>query len=385
MAELSDLEIESQIKYLIKIKQEREDVKIKTNELLENNSNKSPYQLYYEAETFEILLELHKKYKLYYDYSIILYRLIEDKDLVFATKLVVSGLISDIIRCTFRCCGYMPAYPQNFKHFQKLVQLLFVVGDLDRLKLLEQFYVSQMAKKHSIKPPVEYMLWSNINTLSNYENNKIELLVGETKKYNNSAHDQLFSYENISDNFWSICKSVIDECKDDNIIKFYISRIKDIITDDKFKIHVSRWVQEKNKSMLEYISMCLYSDHNNRTTTGKKLISEYLRNNLDALYSSNVEWYNYILELCREHNSGCGTTIDGDLYYMLRYIETVTFDIFVANFNTSQTRLRSVTDYYQKHNAVENNRNQITELLYESKKHNRLDIYKFLIDNIPYQ
>lgn len=134
--------------------------------------------------------------------------------------------------------------------------------------------------------------------------------------------------------------------------------------------------------MLEIIAMYSHtSHHNNISTTGKQLIYEYIVTNIGELYSSDIEWYKYILDLCRDHNSGYGF-IHNDLGYFPTYFDIVTLDVFISIFKANEARICGINDYYQKRTAITNSRKKITKLLYESKKRGRLDIYQFLLDNV---
>jgi hypothetical protein len=388
MAELSSVDIDEQIAKLLKIKQEREETKKLAESYIEENKDRSVKLQYYEAETFEILMSLHDTYDLKYDFSLILHRAIEEEDLIFATKLILSDLIDGLFICWYQChgngnCNHFPI--NNELYFWNTFELAIKKDDLDRVQLLEKTYITRQAIMHRT---VNSVTWTKLTGVSEYEDSKIRILVVQSTKCTSNDHHHYFRLENVGSNIKNHIISTLPSTENDGTIEFLLRKCKNssgcIEVGDEFKkilvLHVNRWIREKNHKMLQF-AVDNTTLPNHRKIVVREMILEYIRDHDQEVLAYDLDWYKKICELMGNTSDiGCGNPID--VWSLGRHYKTTNIDVFKHVLTEDTNRILLRTDANDRLRWIQLLNRALKNIIYNAKK-DRLDIYEYLIEIYP--
>jgi hypothetical protein len=386
-------DIENQIAALqIKKKQLEEEKKAADN--YKKNNIKNPIsQLYYEASSLEILLELHKEYNIDYNFIIILDRLIDEEDSVFASKLLISGLVDTVFDHSL-CGEFSCGHSNNSSYYKRdyineIIKLLMKKGDIQRIRLLYDYCYKKLLLLHNTKPTSLADIDCKIVGVSDYENTRIYIITHEILKIKNNPEQ----HNRWNPNSWLTSNKImntlvvnINLTSSDDIIKFILIWLHENNNNSIFDVNhiypiITKWIESENKVMLEYFKLFRPGGDNRKQCAGDIILTDYLNHkdkNLGSVYNSNIDFIKYLYDLT--NNKLCIVS----LYYAIDYLGTIEFDKFKYIYDAE-------VKWYENHNLINNTTEEqkimhkryrnhnISKILIASKKLGRDDIYKFIL------
>jgi hypothetical protein len=375
MADLTDSELDSQLAKLLLAKKERDDAKQRAEQFEAKNQGKPAELLYWQAESYETLAELHKKYSLaHYDFCIILHKAIKERDSTFAVKLILSELITPVI--AFNCnCHYQQVDQLMAAYFVKTVELCMANGDFARIRALEMFHSITLLHKHSIHSPF-IKDYEPIQGITEFENCKIYNLAQQNRSIANT-HSNFYNADSPKHMFLDDLTKSLHLTTCDAIVKYVIFEVKrasPATHDFKFlDSQIHRWICDENMNMLEFAVANTFIT--NQPNYACSAIYEHMRQKLNEIINGkfNFTWFKALVNLIKkEKNYGCPVNI-GNINE--NNIPDADFDVFVYVMNIQLTQ--GNPDYKTQNMAQ--SKQYIRELLYLSSKHGRTDIFDYLI------
>ena len=359
MSDLSDSELDSQLALLTQEKKDREDAK-KCAEMMKGEV---PELLYWDAPTYEILAELHRMHKLQgFEFCMILHKAIEAKDLIFATKLILSGLIPHIC---YTFCGcrkvLLECHHSLHEYFNKVIILCMSKNDLARLKLLIYYDITYTAAVHGVPSPerIDDIPFANI---SNFEKQRI-LKLHEEKKAKSA--DASCSWESCRKKYFMqyIFRSAYFMNSDDNMVKYVLSNYDQpgnaTLDSAAMAGHACRWLNENNREMISLMRAKMGD------ALSKQIMMQVARRSINSIFHYDADKLNWIFGLV-----GSNFLWFADINAItIKSIPLHIIDIMLKN------DLSRVTCVQSKLNFKE----QIREKIYLASQHDRKDIVAHLL------
>jgi hypothetical protein len=291
MTDLSDSELDLQLEALTQEKKDRESAK-KCAEMMKGEVLEL---LYWEAPTYEILAELHRMHKLQgFDFSALLHKAIENKDLIFATKLILSGLIPNICYSSCGCRKVLQECHHSLhEYFNKVIILCMSKNDLARLKLLIYYDITYAAAVHGVPSPerIDDIPFADI---SNFEKQRI-LKLHEEKKAKSA--DASCGWESYRKNYLVqyIFRSAYFMNSDDNMVKYVLSNYNqhgDATLDSAAMAgHACRWLNENNREMISFMRAKMGDN------LSKQILLSAVCGNNSAVFLYDIDKLNWIYSL----------------------------------------------------------------------------------------
>ena len=378
---ISDEELNEQILKLVKIKNMREEKKSIIETYLEQG--KSINEIFYNVESMEVLETLIRECDVYidnYKSYILLNKLIQEENIVFATQLFVSKMINDIVCCEY-CHTSSDYNTHENQYLWKLLNLCIKLGDIDRFKYLEYYYNIKLIEIHNDVPKY-YNDWTTNEKLTKYENDKIRILIDKVNKITSKYSGNSWSQENIKDKFYQDLLNYVKPINNVNIIKLifenYPSIFKSGIYIDDF---IYKIIASKNKDMILWIkNFNVYIPHDGINYNGhlkNTIISQISKYQNEEMFNPNIDldFYLYTVEL-----SGCSKS---DLIlggHIADNIENINYKFFELMFeNTINYKYKNDNDGLRQRHTIENI--GLPKIFYAAKL-KRPDIYNYLLDKI---
>jgi hypothetical protein len=370
--------IGTQLEQVNRIKNMREEKDNIGTQLEQVNNN----ELFYNIESIERLEKFMKDCEFYvddYKLYVLLNQLIEEQNIVFATQLFVSGLI-DSVCCVDRCHNAAGIYDNTY--LWKLLDLCTKLGDIDRINYLEYYYNIKLIEIHDYVPKY-YTDWTN-NRVTNYENNKIRMLIKKIKKNKCTTAKYEWNQENGKDYFYEKYIKKVKPIDNINIIKMIFENYPRIMQEpDYYNDFIYKIISSKNKDIIEWIIdydfyipyASSYFDYNEtiknaiQTQVSKWQNEEKYKPNID------IDFYLYIVELFGYSKKDI--ILDNGV---VDKIENISYKFFELMFKNS------INIKYNRNNVDLQNkyyidRNILPKIFYAAK-FKRPDIYNYLLNKL---
>ena len=367
MADLTDSELDSQLAKLLLEKKERDESKQRAELFEAKNKGKPAELLYWQADSYETLNELHKKYNVInFDFCILLHKAIENHDLIFAVKLILSGLIPNMRMFSAEGENYqMQQY--LYEYSSKIIALCLEKNDLNRLKLLEIFHIA-------VKYPRAFdHKFNEIDGISSFENCCMIRLFETNKMITTNFRDQTNNICNQRTDFAKELIKNISATTSKEIIKYVLltvchncNEISNMI-DSVMQAVIGKYIDEKDIEMLQF----LLAMSNQGSNIARNAGATYLAGRKHIVMTYDFKWFTEITTMLK-----CQPL---SLYYVNAHvINSITFDILKYIIGQELNILNSFDDIHKQNAEKARIRADIRRIIYASEEKRR-DIFEYLI------